>query len=190
MEVDVFSRRVLLLAGARACLGSDAAKPATYPSEAKRYNDSLAEFPVVRLTSPEYTSRLTAYYNRGMAGKTTLFFCCDREGKMAIFRADLRTGEMRRVAEGEQIQPSTLGLLPGDRALVYADGRSLRVLSTSNHKSHELYSSNGEIVAASASEDGTHAAVVESTGARNRLVLIPMVKGEPRQIAETEDSLG
>ena len=43
MELDVLSRRVLLLAGARACLGSDTAKSATYPSEAKRYNDSLRQ---------------------------------------------------------------------------------------------------------------------------------------------------
>jgi len=180
---------VLLLAGAGACFGSDTPKPPTYPSEAKRYNDALTEFPVVRLTSPEYTSRLTAYYNRGIVGKSTLYFCCDREHRMGIFRADLRSGEMVRVAQGEQILPSSLDLMPGDRVLIYADGRSLRLLSTNNLKSRELYSAQGEIVATSASEDGTHAAVVEAAGGRNRLVLVPIAKGEPREIVETEDSL-
>jgi oligogalacturonide lyase len=190
MEVYVFSRRVLLLAGARACFGSDAAKGTSYRSDSKRYNDPLTEFPVVRLTSPEYASRLTAYYNRGIAGKSTLYFCCDREHTMAVFRADLKTGEMSRLAEGERIQPSSLDLMPGDRALLYADGRALRLLSTSNLKTRELYSAQGEIVAASASEDGTHAAVVEAAAGRNRLMLIPIVKGgDPRQITETEDSL-
>jgi oligogalacturonide lyase len=189
MEVYVFSRRVLLLAGARACFGSDAAKSPTYPSEAKRYNDALTEFPVVRLTSPEYTSRLTGYYNRGIAGKSTLYLCCDREGRMGIFRADLRTGGMMRVAQGEQILPSSLDLMPGDRALLYADGRSLRLLSTTNLKSRELYAAEGDIVAASASEDGTHVAAVIADGGRNHLMLIPIAKGEPREIVETDDSL-
>lgn len=189
MEVQVLSRRVLLLAGARACFGSDAAKSPTYPSEARRYNDPLTEFTVVRLTSPQYTSRLTAYYNRAIAGKSTLYFCCDREHRMGIFRADLKNGEMMRVVVGEQIQPSSLDLMPGDRALLYADGRSLRLLSTNNFKSRELYSAEGDIVAASASEDGTHAAVIEAAGGRNRLMVIPIAKGEPRQIVETDDSL-
>jgi oligogalacturonide lyase len=189
MEVYVFSRRVLLLAGARACLGSDAAKFPTYPSDAKRYNDGLTEFPVVRLTSPEYTSRLTAYYNRGIAGKSTLYFCCDRERRMGIFRADLRTGEMMRIAQGDQILPSSLDLMPGDRTLLYADGRSLRLLSLNNLKSRELYAAQGDIVAASASEDGTHVAAVTAEGGRNRLMLIPPAKGEPREIVAAEDSL-
>ncbi len=189
MEVYVFSRRVFLVAGARACLGSDTAKSAAYPSEAKRYSDPLTEFSVVRLTSPEYTSRLTAYYNRAIAGKSTLYFCCDRERNMGVFRADLRTGELRRVAEGDRIRPSTLDLMPGDRALLYADGRSLRLLSTGNLKSRELYSAQGEIEAASVSDDGTHAAVIEAAGGRNRLMLVPIAKGEPRQIVETEEPL-
>jgi Tol biopolymer transport system component len=189
MEVYVFSRRVLLIAGARACFGSDAAKSPAYPSEAKRYNDPLTEFPVVRLTSPEYTSRLTAYYNRGMAGKSTLFFCCDRERRMAVFRVDLRSGETRRIAEGERIEPSTLDLLPGDRALLYADGRSLRLLSINNLKSRELYAADGDIIAASASEDGTHATVIEKSGGLNRLTLIPIGTGSPRRLAEAEEPL-
>ena len=92
MELSVLSRRVFLLAGAGACFASDPSKFPVYRSDAQRYNDPLTEFNVQRLTSPEYTSRLTAYYNRGLAGKSFLYFCCDREGKMDVYRADLRSG--------------------------------------------------------------------------------------------------
>lgn len=186
----MLSRRVFLLAGAGASFASDPSKSPVYRSDAKRYNDPLTEFAVVRLTSPEYTSRLTAYHNRGIAAKTFLYFCCDREGKMDVYRADLRSGETKRLTDGERVQPSTLDLLPGDRSLMYADGRSLRLLSTSNLKRRELYSASGDILAASVSEDGTHAAVVETADRRNRLTLIPIGNGEPRRLAETDEALG
>ncbi len=190
MELSVLSRRVVLLAGAGACFASDPSKFPVYRSDARRYNDPLTEFTVLRLTSPEYTSRLTAYYNRSLAGKSFLYFCCDREGKMDIYRADLRSGETKRLTSGERIQPSTLDLLPGDRGLVYADGQSLRLLSTGSLKQRELYSASGDILAASVSEDGTHAAVIEAAEKRNRLALIPIGSGEPRRLAETEEVLG
>src|SRR4249919_625905 len=67
-----------------------AGKGQTFASDAKRYADAATEFPVIRYTSPEYSSLLPSYYNRSMSGRNTLYFACDRTGRMEILRGDIR----------------------------------------------------------------------------------------------------
>ena len=59
-----FSRRSLLLSAAVARLFAEGPKGASFPSEWKRYPDPTTELEVYRLTEPDHSSTLPAYYNR------------------------------------------------------------------------------------------------------------------------------
>lgn len=184
----MFSRRAFLIGGAGVAWASDPPK-AILPSEAKRYNDAVTEFQVVRLTAPEHTAALTAYFNRGIAGRNFLLYGSDRAGKMDVYRLDLKTFENRKLTDGDAVRPETIDLLPGDRNFIVADGTILRLLPTNGGKQRELYTASGDIVAASASEDGAHAAVIDRRDGRFRLTLISVPKGRSRMLVEADEPL-
>jgi oligogalacturonide lyase len=167
-------------------------KGQTFPSDAKRYADAATEFPVVRLTSPEYSSHLSAYHNRTIAGRSVLYFSADRTGRLEIFRADLRNGQTRQLTSAEHLDPTTLALPPGDRSLLYCDGPAVEMLTISNLKEREIYRVPEGWERApgfSASADGSRVLLIERSGSRHRIRSISLRTGPPATLVEADESL-
>jgi len=134
-------RDLLLLAAAMPVV--NAASGRTFPSELKKFTDPATDFPLLRLTSPEYNSSLPSPASRFISKKSNfLLHSSDRAGgKTAIYKLDIKSGEDSIVAEGEAIERRFAALTPDDRSCCYADGDSLIVGPLQAGKSRELYHS-------------------------------------------------
>ena len=122
-ESGITRRSLVLSALAAARLRAEGHKGEIFPSDAVRYPDPLTEIEVYRLTKPDYSSTLTAYYNRGIAHNSGWMLCgCDRSGSLQGFRLDLKSGEMKQMTQAEGLDPSTLTLLPDNRSFCYLAG--------------------------------------------------------------------
>ena len=86
------SRRSLLISGIAATrLLAVGSKGNAFPSEWRRYPDPTTELEVFRLTDPEHSSTLPAYYNRAIARSSGfLLYSSDRGGSPQAFRMDLK----------------------------------------------------------------------------------------------------
>src|SRR5579884_2110493 len=101
------SRRGFLFTAAAAPLAAQTKKN-SFPSEVKRYEDPTTELDVYRLTSPEHSSTLPAYYNRTIAHNSSyLIFCCDRSGSPQAHRLDLKNGETHEITEAQDLDGSS-----------------------------------------------------------------------------------
>ena len=110
-EGGITRRSLVLSALAAATLPAEGHKGEVFPSEAFRYPDPLTEIEVYRLTFPDYSSTLTAYYNRGISNNSNWMLCAsNRGGSMQGFRLDLKSGEMKQMTQAEGLDPSTLTL--------------------------------------------------------------------------------
>jgi Tol biopolymer transport system component len=178
-----------LSALAAARLPGQGRKGEIFPSDAERYPDPLTELEVYRLTKPDYTSTLTAYYNRGIAHNSGWMLCAsDRTGSPQGFRLDLRSGEMRQLTQAEGLDGSTLTLLPDNRSFCYLAGRSVYVVNLANLKERELYQApegwepSGGM---SVGPDGTHATLVERKGDTSQLRMVTLGQGAARTVLES-----
>jgi Tol biopolymer transport system component len=182
-------RRLLLSALAATRLSAEGRKGGTFPGEAVRYADPLTEIEVFRLTKPDYTSTLTAYYNRGIAHTSSWMLCgSDRTGAPQGFRMDLKSGEMKQMTQVEGLDPSTLTLLPDNRAFCYLAGRSLYISNVSNLKERELYEVPegwDAVGGMSVGPDGTHALLVERRGETSRLRMVTLGQGAANTVIES-----
>src|SRR5271169_1837335 len=135
------SRRWFLYTGAAAArLLADGQKGAAFPSDSLRYPDPATELDVFRLTKPDYSCTMTAYYNRGIARNSGwMLFCCDRSGSPQGFRIDLKTGDTKQLTQVEGLDGSSLTLLPDNRSFCYFAGRSLYIANLSTLRERELY---------------------------------------------------
>src|ERR1700730_9219304 len=119
-------RRVVLSRIAALGLRAEGRKAEVFRSDMVRYADPLTDLEVFRLTSPDYSSTLTAYYNRGIARNSGwMLFDSDRTGSPQGFRLDLKTGETRQLTQAEGLDGASLTLLPDSRSFCYFAGRSL-----------------------------------------------------------------
>ncbi|MEO8593559.1 MAG: oligogalacturonate lyase family protein [Candidatus Solibacter sp.] len=179
---------MLISALASAALWGEGRKGETFPSESTRYPDPLTEIEVYRLSSPDYSTTLTAWYNRGIARNSNWMLCgCDRTGSVQGFRLELKTGEMRQVTEVEGLDASTLTLLPDNRSFCFVAGRSLYVANASTFKERVLYEApDGWDFAGgmSVGPDGTHATVIERKGEASRIRMVTLVQGAARTVVE------
>ena len=186
---------------AAAGLRAEGRKGEVFPGDAVRYPDPLTEIEVYRLTNPDYSSTLTAYYNRGIARNSGWMLCgSERTGSPQGFHLDLKSGEMKQMTEAEGLDPSTLTLLPDNRGFCYLAGRSLYLSNVSNLKERELYEApEGWEFAGGMSmgPDGTHAALVErrverpvdGRGDASRLRMVTLVQGIARTVIESPFSM-
>jgi oligogalacturonide lyase len=188
-ESGITRRSLVLSALAAVRLCAEGRKGENFPSDAQRYPDPLTELEVYRLTKPDYSSFLTAWYNRGISHNSGWMLCgCDRTGSMQAFRLDLKSGEMKQVTQAEGLDQATLTLLPDNRSFCYLAGRGLYISLVSNLKERELYQvpegwefSGGMSVG----PDGTHATLVERRGETSRLRMITLVQGVDRTVIES-----
>lgn len=183
------SRRTILLAGVAASrLLAEGQKGAAFPSDSQRYPDPATELDVFRLTKPDYSSTMTAYYNRGIARNSGwMLFCCDRGGSPQGFRIDLKTGETKLLTQAEGLDGSSLTLLPDNRSFCYFAGRSLYMSNLASLRERELYQiPDGweRCQGMTVGPDGTHATFAEKRGEGSRLRMVALVQGGARTVIE------
>src|SRR5687767_6496430 len=104
-----------------------AGKGEGFPSERRRYPDPATEFEVLRLTDPAHSSYLPGRYARAIPRNDEfLLFAGDRSGSLQAFRLDLKNGQTKQLTDAQNLDRSSLTLLPDGRSFYYLDGRSVR----------------------------------------------------------------
>lgn len=188
--VRSWSRRAFVaLAAAPAALAQHVE---TLPTEARRYQDEATEFPVYQLTRADHTSLLPAWPNRCVSARNFLVFSNDRFGKFEVFRMELRSGQWRRLSEASALDPSSVCLLHGDRAVCFIDGPSVRLVEMGARlRERELYAlapGYDRLAGLAASQSSVY--VVESKSGSSRVRAIPIGPGAVADVIESESITG
>ncbi len=123
--------RRALLAAFPSCLAAQAtrAKPKPLPTvgEFLRFVDPTTETLVVRLTSLKSANFLPAPTNRFVSVKERyLVFSSDRNGALAPFQVDLRTGTVHQLSTAVNLAADSLCLDPKERWVYFVDGGRLK----------------------------------------------------------------
>ena len=183
-----FTRRSLLAAGLALPLTGESRKGAELPAESRRYADPSTEYDVFRLTDPEHTSTLPAYYNRAITRNSgTLLFCSDRTGTPQAFRMDLKTAQMRQLTDAEGLDSSSLTLTPDNRSFCYFAGRTLWISNLTSLRERKLYEvPEGweRCPGMSVGPDGTHAVFAERQGDGSRLRVASLTQGAASTVVQ------
>ena len=182
------TRRSVLLTGIAARRLFAEGKGTSFPSDAGRYPDPLTAIDVYRLTKPEYSTTMTAYFNRGIAHNSGWMLCCsERTGSPQGFRLELKTGEMKQMTQADKLDGTTLTMLPDNRSFCYVAGTSLFVAPAGAAREREIYRiAEGWERAGSISvgPDGTHITLIERKGETSRLRMVALVGGGVRTVIE------
>lgn len=218
-----YSRRWFLTSiAAGSCITPSIAAETTgkgrlFPSVIEQYPDPATEFPIFRITDPQFTSSLPSSSCRAIAARgDSLLFTSNMTGRFEAFRLDLKTGSARQLTEAEALNPAAVTFLPGDRTFAYVDGDRLIESNLTTFKSREIYrTSRGSGPAEftisgglSVGDDGQYAVVVEVSGveaspvektgaaedagkktARYRLQLIRMLNGTVTTLVESDGEI-
>jgi oligogalacturonide lyase len=165
------------------------AKRAQFESDWGRYPDGATELDVYRLTSPSYSSFLSAQYGRPFSRRGNfLLFSCDRTSTQQVHRMDLKTGKTEQLTEAPALDAASIHLLPDERAFCCFDGNSLVHVPLGSLRAREVYRIPQEWKKApglSLTPDGLSAVIPETNGTRWRLQLVGLAKGQVSTILET-----
>jgi len=183
------SRRLFLTLPA-ACYAQTAGKGRVFGATVTRYADPATEFPVSRLTNPEYTSFLPAYPNRTIARNGSfLLYASDLTGRFEAFRLDLKSGQSKQLTDATQLDPHSLVLLPDERGFCYIDEGRLNTASLSTLRARTVCSAEN-IGALNVADDGLYAAAIQGEKqSHSRLLLVKMATGETTVLAESDEEL-
>src|SRR5438270_4780801 len=181
-SVSRWTRRAFLLTGSAACgIQAQSAKGTVFEKDWRRCSDPTTEFEVLRLTNPEYASRMPAYYTRSIAHHNGfLLFSCDRTAQMQAFRMDLKSGQTRQLTSPAELDGESLALMPDERGFCYFDGASLRYSTISGQREREIYrvpEGWKRTEGASISSDGLRASFAEANGSNSRLRVVSIPRG-------------
>ena len=194
MSTRLTRRAWLLGAPASALLAADVVKGHTVPAEATRFADPATELDVVRLTSPEHTSQLTSPQLRSIARKSGFFlYSSDRGGSMQAWRMDFKTGESRLLTAAENLDPSSLAMMPDERGFYYFDGDSLKRSYFATLRDATVYKfeeATGHAGGFALSDDGLYAAFGMETGADSRLLLLDTTRRTTTELSEQHTEIG
>ncbi|HEY7335569.1 MAG TPA: oligogalacturonate lyase family protein [Bryobacteraceae bacterium] len=185
------SRRSFLFAISSTCVAASK----TIPPALLRYSDPSTDFPVLRLTDPEFTSVLPAHYQRSVSRRGNYLVCAsDASGRMQAYRMDLKTGIATQIGEEEALSPASLTLAPDERSVCCVAGNRLLAMNMSSGRAREVYRSPEGFEATGGlglAEDGIYAAVVEKDRNKTayRLRLIRMADGKAATIAESPEEV-
>jgi oligogalacturonide lyase len=179
------SRRSLLLSGiAAARLPAQEKKGQVFPQDLKHYADAATELDVYRITSPNYSSTLPAYYNRAIGRRNAfVLFCCDRGASAQAFRLDLYSGEAKQLTDVEDFDGASINLSPDSRSFYYFAGRVLHVTNLSTLRDRELYTvPEGweRSLGMNVGPDGGLAVFGETRGEESRLRTVALATGVAR----------
>jgi oligogalacturonide lyase len=187
-------RGFLVLASTSACLAaSETGKGRTVPTAAQRYADPSTEFPVTRLTDPQYSSYFPYHYGRALARKNnSCLYSSDLSGRMEVYRMDLKTGVSRQLTEAQALDPRSPTMSSDERMLYFFDGGSLHGQTFQGLRSREIYRTPDgfeHTPGFSVAEDSLYAAVVEKKGTTYRLRLVRLADGVTVTLAEAEEEI-
>jgi len=181
-------RSALFLGLAAHRLAAQSQKAGAFASDAERYADPLTELDVYRLTSPTYSTMMTAYYNRGIARNSSwMLCCCDRTGSLQAFRLDLKSGDMHQLTQSQGLDRTTLTLTPDNRQFCYFAGPSLFIAAATGVRERQLYQVPEEWARGdgmTVGPDGTHATFIERKGDASRLRMVTLGQGVARTVVE------
>lgn len=159
-----------------------------FEAEVERYPDETTEFQVYRLTDPSYTSTLPGRYNRAISRNSgSLLFCSDRTGSPQAFRMDLKTGDSQQLTESDDLDGTSLTLLPDSRSFCFLAGHALYLASLGNLRERPLYTAAEGWEPSSAphvTADGTRVLFAERRGSVSRLRSVTLAQGAARTILE------
>jgi oligogalacturonide lyase len=166
-------------------------KGAVFASEWRRFADAVTSETVIRLTDPGYTSNLAAHYNRSVAESSSwLLYGCDRTGLTQAFRLDLKKGQATQLTNTPAgVDPYSLSILPGDKAIIYFSGASLFTAALAKLAERKLYSGPDDWQRApglAVTSDGRSAVFIERKNGRSRLRILPVAGGEPQTVMEMD----
>lgn len=182
------SRRVFLSLPA-AGYAQTVGKGRVFGASVTRYADPATEFPVSRLTNPEYTSFLPAYPNRTISRNGSfLLYAADLTGRFEAFRLDLKSGQSKQLTDAAHLDPHSLVLLPDERGFCYIDEGRLVTSNLSNLRARTIGAAES-ICALNVADDGLYAAVIQQEKSHYRLSLVQMVSGAVTTLAESEEEL-
>jgi oligogalacturonide lyase len=100
-----------------------------------RYIDPVTENTLVRLTSLASANRLSAPQNAFISTRERyLVFSSDRSGAFCPHLVDLRTGAIRQLAQTTALDPQSLMLDRGQRAIFFIDGGKLKQVQIANRR--------------------------------------------------------
>jgi oligogalacturonide lyase len=187
------SRRVFLFAASSVCFAAtETGKGRTVPADLFRFPDPSTEFPVIRLTDPQYPSFLPRHYNSAISRKNFLVFSSTMSGRAEAYRMDLKSGASRQLTEAMDLDPRAFSLSGDERSLFYVDGRSLQVLTLSNLRNREVYRIPEGFERGpgfSVSEDGLYAVLIERNAMHHRVRLVRVADGMAVTLAEADEEL-
>jgi oligogalacturonide lyase len=183
------SRRGFLAGVASALqLRAEGKKGETFPSDSARYTDATTENDGYRLTKPDYSTAMPAYYSRMIAHNSSwMLVCCDRSGSPQAFHLDLKTAQMKQLTEIADLDGASLTLTPDNRSFCFFAGRSLFHSNVATLHEREVYKiPEGweRCPGMSVGPDGTHAILAERKGDTSRLRMIPLLAGAVRTVME------
>lgn len=163
-----------------------AEKNQAFPADWARYQDPATEFEVLRLTSPEYESRLAGpavdVFNRR---SNAIVFGSTRAGKPQAFRLELSNGQSRQLSAADDLDPETVGFVPDDRGVTWWDGPRLVLAAGATSKEMELgrvrdgYTRSGP---AAFSDDSTLVFWIEERNGQAEILRLRLPKG-PAEVA-------
>jgi oligogalacturonide lyase len=168
--------------------GAKGQKGQVFEAEVERYADPTTELQVYRLTDPSYTSILPGRYNRLISRNSgILLYCSDRTGSRQAFRMDLKTGDSLQLTESEDLDGTSLTLLPDSRSFCFFSRHTLYAASLSNLRERPVYaaSEGWELTnTPHAAANGTHVLLVERKAGVSRLRSVALAQGAARTILE------
>jgi oligogalacturonide lyase len=109
-----------------------------------------------------------------------LLYSSDRTGSLQAFRMDLKTGESRLLTAADNLDASSLTLLPDERKFCYFDGPSLRLVELSNLREREVYRVSNDFTRGpgfSVTPDGAYALLIEVSSGVSVLRTIRLPRG-------------
>ena len=185
-----YSRRAFLASLAVAArAGEPTARGRILPSVAVRYADPATEFPVLRLTDPQFSSSLPAIGNRGVTARQ-LLYASDLDGKWQAYRMDLKSKESRQLTDAGNLDASSIALLANERGFWHFDGPNLVETSFPVLKPRVVYKvpeGFDKLPGAHYSDDGKYAAFVERSASGYRLRLLHTQSAAATLIESSEE---
>lgn len=114
-------------------------KGAVIDSEWRRYPDPATEFEVLRLTNPDFESRLAADPLRVVSRKGDLVvYASRRGGAWQAYAMELKKGTSRQLTAAADLDPTSVGLFADDRAVHFIDAGTVKSVQLSSLRETEL----------------------------------------------------
>jgi hypothetical protein len=178
-----WTRRAILAAGSAGV--AFCAKGQETDGEAKKFLDAATEFEILRVTGLGHNAWLPLASNRAFTRKgDALLLASDAGGTPQLYRHDFKLNRLRQLTDVSALNTNLFSWLPGDRGVLYVDGR--RLLQSGTPRDRVVHEFNEDWAASprlAMSDDGMTVVVSSFNGTRTRI----FVTGRAPRVAEERD---